>query len=139
MGFFSSSKPPPKPSKQPDVVRMVTGRATYEEAAIEHVLKEQQAQQLNALESERRAVNEVAERERQMLAHLATIQAQLAESNEELERSRKAEEDLHKALRLAAACGLAGRFVLEALAFHSRLPGLPVSWHWCQEKGPPGN
>ena len=102
MGLFSSSKAPPKPSKQPDVVRMMTGRATYEEAAIEHVLREQQAQQLNALEQERKAVNAVADRERQIMGKLAQVKAQLTETADELERSRKAEADLHKALRLAA-------------------------------------
>ena len=106
MGLFGSSKsssvaaPPKKPA--PDVVRMMTLRSTKEEEAIANLLREQQAQQMSALEQERRAVNEVAERERQMLAHIATMQTQLAEQQEEVDRARKAEEDLHKALRLAA-------------------------------------
>ena len=106
MGLFGSSKsssvaaPPKKPT--PDVVRMMTLRSTKEEDAIANLLREQQAQQMSALEQERRAVNEVAERERQMLAHIATMQTQLAEQQEEVDRARKAEEDLHKALRLAA-------------------------------------
>ena len=75
---------------------------TREAATIDRVLREQQQQQISALEQERKAVNEVAERERQMLGHIATLQTQLQEREEEVERSRKAEEDLHRALRLAA-------------------------------------
>lgn len=85
-----------------DVARMFAGRPVKEMEAIEQAERALREQQQNAFEQERKAVNEVAERERQMLAHIASMQAQLQESNDELERARKTEEDLHKALRLAA-------------------------------------
>ena len=102
MGLFGSAKPPKAGGPKPDVARMFVGRATVEEEMVNRALYEQQQQQLSALEEERRAVNEVAERERQMLSHIAAMQTQLTEQTEEAERARKAEEDLHKALRLAA-------------------------------------
>ena len=56
-----------------DLLRQIVGRSTKEEETIDQVLREQQVQQVSALEQERRAVNEVAERERQMLGHIATM------------------------------------------------------------------
>ena len=69
-----------------DVARMLTGRPIKEMEAIQRAERTLREQQMSAFEQERRAVNEVAERERQMLAHIATMQSQLQESNDEIER-----------------------------------------------------
>ena len=69
---------------------------------IQQVLWQQQAAQAAAVERERVAVRDVAEREQRMRAKIAQLQSQLQESQEEVLRAHKAEEDLQKALRRAA-------------------------------------
>jgi hypothetical protein len=71
-------------------------------AYINTLLFEQQKERQEALENERRAISNVADRERMMLTQLAQLRTQVQEQKEEIERAQRTEEDLHKALRLAA-------------------------------------
>lgn len=89
-------------SSSADMARMLSGRPVKEIEAIERAERHLRSTQMKAFEEERKAVNDVAERERQMLGHIAAMQTQVQESQEELEKARKTEADLHKALRLAA-------------------------------------
>lgn len=92
----------PPGSSGGDLVRMLSGRPTKEHEMIQQVLWQQQAAQAAAVERERVAVRDVAEREQRMRAKIAQLQSQLQESQEEVLRAHKAEEDLQKALRRAA-------------------------------------
>ncbi len=78
------------------------GKTGDPRASINNLLAEQQKERAEALEKERRAVNSVADRERQMLTQIAALRTQVQEQQDEISRANRTEEDLHKALRLAA-------------------------------------
>ena len=85
-----------------DIARMVTFQPVKEKQVIEQHERALRAAQAANFERERTAVDAVAERERKMLAQMSSLQVQLQEAHEEVERAQKAEGDLHKALKLAA-------------------------------------
>lgn len=108
---FGSKKDKSPPPVRPELVlppvpagrgSAAGSKVTNQKTMINNLLLEQQQKNAQAIDAERRAVNNVADRERQMQTTIAALRTKVDEQQAELDRAQRTEEDLHKALRLAA-------------------------------------